>query len=666
MDGVVQLWDSVDHTTILLLFMPALIFEATFATEWYTFKRVFGQITILATSVVIMSASLNAAVIKMMLGYTFTWSEALLMGTVLAATDHVAVVAQLKEVQADRRFEIMIEGETLLNEGTVMVIFFLMFETALGEETDVFDAAHLFVRLSGGGILLGLVFAVGLSYALNRFVDDYISETNLTIAASYLLFWTAEQHSVHVSGALATVTLGLYMSAFGKTLISPTIESSLHSFWQLAGTNIEAIIFMVGGMLFGMQVVQDENLTTSDFFAMIWLFILVQLIRFLVIFLHYPILKRLGYGLGKKEAVVLALCGLKGAISTALSLMIYDNTFFNPKFRSMILFFTVSISTLTIGVNSILIRYAVVKFGLQSLSQVSEKMLVQVTGAVLTKAAHLEQEMRTEHHFANVNWVEIERIAGPITLMRKVLYNTETGQRILEDHPVNDIGSLLKYFEAQLHFTSRELEQEMRRRYLTTLKGIYWHEFEEGQIFGASALILINSANMCLDNDKSPMCDWEYTLRDIYFKSLISLSLRFSSWAFIGSFLRNLVNDRMIIAYDVASSFIHAHKEAEEVVDAMEIDVDRKMFASIMKEYKEQVRQAQEFVNSIISVKFPEIPSFCQTKKACYKLLYRQKHEIEKLYAEGVIGEQEHEFIITGVNANINYLLKEMHPSQPN
>jgi NhaP-type Na+/H+ or K+/H+ antiporter len=664
MKGVVELWDKVDHTTILLLFMPALIFEATFATEWYTFKRVLGQISILATSVVLLSASLNAAVIKLLLGYSFTWAEAMLIGTALAATDHVAVVAQLKEVQADRRFEIMIEGETLLNEGTVMVLFFLMYETALGGETDINDAASLFLRLSGGGLALGAVFAVALSYALNNFVDDFLSETNLTIAASYLLFWTAEQHSVHVSGALATVTLGLYMSAYGKTLISPSIESSLHSFWSLAGANIEAIIFMVGGMLFGMQVIEDENLTFGDFFAMLVLFILVQLIRFLVIAIHYPLLSRLGYGLTKEKAIVLALCGLKGVISTALSLMIYDNKSFSPKFRSVILFFTVSISALTIAVNSILIHKAVIRFKLQSLSQVSEKMLVQVTGAVLERTDKLKAEMKHEHHYSKVNWQDIERIAGSVMLMRKVMGNTTSGKQVLKEHPVNDIAVLTRHFGDSLHFNDDDLKQEMRRRYLTTLKGIYWHEFEQGQIFGVSAMILINSANMSLDDDKTEMKDWDNARKDIFDKVFHYAKLM-SSWRGVGGFFRNYVNDRMIIAYDVASSFIHAHKEAEELVDAMEIDFNREMFLRIMDETKRQVEEAEKFLHDNIEVSYPEVSSFVQTKKACYKLLYTQKSDIDRLFAQGVIGEQEYEFIITGVDSNIHYLLSEMRPTLP-
>lgn len=666
MEGVVQLWDHVDHTTILLIFMPALIFEATFSTEWYTFKRVMGQITILATSVVLMSASLNAVVIKLMLGYSFSWPEAMLMGTVLAATDHIAVVAQLKEVQADRRFEIMIEGETLMNEGTVMVLFFLMFETALGEENDIYDAASLFVRLSGGGIMLGLAFAIGLSYALDHFVDDYVSETNLTIAACYLLFWTAELHEVHVSGALATVTLGLFMSSYGKTLVSPSIEHSLHSFWKLAGTNIEAIIFMVGGMLFGMQVIQDENLTLGDFVSMLTAYVLIQLIRYLVIAVHYPILSKLGYGLDWKKANVLALCGLKGAISTALSLMIYDNASFDPKFRSIILFFTVSISALTISVNSVLIRWAVIAYDLQSLSPASEKMLVQVTSTISKDSSDLESKMKRQHHYAMVNWQEIERIAGSVTLLRKVLSNTETGQAILQAHPTNDAVSLKMYFEQSLKGLNRDiLKQEMRRRYLTTLKGIYWHEFEHGQVFGESALILINSANMSLDEEAVPMQDWEYAMNDAYYKSLSEYSLRLSNWPCLGSILKNFVNDRMIIAYDVASTFVHAHHEAKELVDDSEIDCDKAIFDEIVLEQHLQVRGAEDFIRSVIEMKFPDISSFCQTKKACYKLLYTQKSSIENLYAQGVIGEQEYEFIINGVNTNIHYLLSKMRPSLP-
>jgi len=122
LESSVQLVDNLTHTTVLIVFMPALIFETCFATDWYTFRREIWQIIPLATTAVLLSAFLTADMFIYILGYDITLSEAMLIGTMLSATDHVAVVAQLKEIKASQKFELLIQGETLLNEGTLMVL----------------------------------------------------------------------------------------------------------------------------------------------------------------------------------------------------------------------------------------------------------------------------------------------------------------------------------------------------------------------------------------------------------------------------------------------------------------------------------------------------------------------------------------------------------------
>jgi len=116
--SAVGVMDSIEAETMLLVFLPALIFECAFSTDWYSFKREIEQIALLATSAVVVASILTALVIQQVLGFgeVFDWYAALMLGAILSATDHVAVVAQLKEVNADKRLETLIQGETLASE----------------------------------------------------------------------------------------------------------------------------------------------------------------------------------------------------------------------------------------------------------------------------------------------------------------------------------------------------------------------------------------------------------------------------------------------------------------------------------------------------------------------------------------------------------------------
>ena len=141
-------------------------------------------------------------------------------GSIISATDPVAVVALLKDLGASKRLATMIEGESLLNDGTAMVVFLVLLDMVEGNHKTAGEIALMFVRLSFGGVLLGLVGGIILSQILRRIHNDSVLEMNSTIVSSYLLFYLAESTPIKVSGILSIVELGLYMTKSGKTRIS--------------------------------------------------------------------------------------------------------------------------------------------------------------------------------------------------------------------------------------------------------------------------------------------------------------------------------------------------------------------------------------------------------------------------------------------------------------
>lgn len=150
-----------------------------------------------------------------------TWYQAFTLGCVLSATDPVAVVALLKELGASVRFNTLVEGESLLNDGTAMVFFMLFMDLAKGNTSSVVGVLGNFVRVSIGGPLFGVLFGVLMSYWLKRIIRDSLLAINVTFVGAFLCFYIAEFTWVKVSGILAIVTLGLYMSAVGKRKIYP-------------------------------------------------------------------------------------------------------------------------------------------------------------------------------------------------------------------------------------------------------------------------------------------------------------------------------------------------------------------------------------------------------------------------------------------------------------
>ena len=642
--------DHIDPSLILFIMMPALIFEAGLSTDWYLFRKEIIQIVILATTVVFLSAFLTACTLIYILKYNFNWSEAFLLGVILSATDHVAVVSQLKEIYADDRFETLVQGETLLNEASVFVMFYVTLNSIEGQ-TQVSDSIGLFFRLSFGGLGLGLLFCLAFTIVVKRMPHDELQQTNLTIVTTYLLFYVADGTSVHVSGALAVVTFGLYMSLYGKTLISPLVEKNMHDFWMLIATCMESLIFIMGGMLLGMHFVESNNhLEAADIGKMLALYCLLHFIRGAAIFSHYPLLENLGYGINSKEAIVLTLSGLKGAISTALALIAYNDVNIEARFKSIMLFFTTGICALTIVFDSILMKSAVKHFGMESLTEVQENILVGVTTGILQHTSKKVEHLRNDKEFKLVGWDFVMKFAGPKRLLVQIMKSSKIGSKILKRHKDESAEQLLNRYTKKFNLTSSALIGETRRRFYTTLKGIYWHKFESGRCMGITALILIDNTNKAIDSESNSMCDWDLLKPELFKAKLMHFLNKSAKIPIIGRFFRNTIKNTVLRAYDASFTFISAHEEAENIMDQMEVDIDEELFKEVMDEAHLQVEKCREFMLTVIMDSYPDLVIELQTMKASNCLIMSQMKLTKKTYEQGVINELEHKYLNNALN----------------
>ena len=206
---------------VFLIFLPALIFESAFNADWFTFKRQFVKIILMAGPMLIFASFATAILMYYVLGFetenNFTFVACVLFGAINSATDPVAVVSLLKALGVSKRISTLIEGESLLNDGTALVFFIVLLEFVHGESPSAEDIVKKFCQMSLGGPLFGLLFGIIMKFLLSRIYNEPIMEANLTVCLPYLCFYAAEHENVHVSGILALVAMGLYMSDAGKT-----------------------------------------------------------------------------------------------------------------------------------------------------------------------------------------------------------------------------------------------------------------------------------------------------------------------------------------------------------------------------------------------------------------------------------------------------------------
>jgi NhaP-type Na+/H+ or K+/H+ antiporter len=659
----VYLWAEVDQWSILLFFLPALIFECGLSIDWYSFKRELPQIILMSTTAVLLHAYITCVVLKYILQYDFDWDQAFMIGAILSATDHVTVVSQIKELKVDKRFETLIQGECLLIDGAVMVLFFVFLKRLTGEAIEDEETATYFFRLVLGGVALGLAFSWCFTLAIRRIINDDILEVNMTILTAYLIFFTAEDSGIEVSGAIATVTFALFMSSFGKTLISPSVIHVLHGFWKIIGKNIEGLIFILAGMLLAHLSINDGDVSEEDAWKTVVLFVFLHLIRALVVLIHYPLLSRLGLGLHWKEAVVLSVTGGKGVICSSLSILLWRKEDLSVSFRDLALFIAIICSSLSILIDPFIIKATMKVLGLGQMTEIRENSFLEVTKDILEatdKTAH-----KLEHEFRSARWDQAQEIAGMKALINKVLEQTEHGRAVLKECPDLDHRELIAEYFKRASFDSAEVIQEVRTRTMMTLKGLYWEQFEEGLCEGSAVLKLMESSSYCMEKAAEPVASWEYTQRITFKPTKLRLLKSLSRIWGVGRFFRNAYFANIAEAYDVSSAFIKVNEEAIELMETLLKNTAPDIVEEVRSEIEKQVELAKEFRVTHVWNDCPEVVTYVQTKQACFVMLTTQRTQINSYFEKGLLEEYESQMLNAVVNRGFKKMKLDRDPDLP-
>ncbi|GMH06736.1 hypothetical protein Nepgr_008576 [Nepenthes gracilis] len=240
----IRLWEHINPDLLLAVFLPALLFESSFSMEIHQIKRCIMQMLLLAGPGVLISTFCLGSALKLSFPYDWSWKTSLLLGGLLSATDPVAVVALLKELGASKKLNTIIEGESLMNDGTAIVVYQLFYQMVLGRSFDWETIVKFLVQVSLGAVAIGLACGVVSVLWIGFIFNDTVIEIALTLAVSYVAFFTA-QEGADVSGVLTVMTLGMFYAAAARTAFKGDGQQSLHHFWEMVAYIANTIIFIL-------------------------------------------------------------------------------------------------------------------------------------------------------------------------------------------------------------------------------------------------------------------------------------------------------------------------------------------------------------------------------------------------------------------------------------
>jgi monovalent cation:H+ antiporter, CPA1 family len=236
---------TLNSEVILLLFLPPLLFEAAFVLDLRLLWSVRTGVFVFAVPGVLLAMVVGGAIVHWALG--LPWAVALLFGATIAATDPVAVLATFRQLGASRRLAVLLEGESLLNDGIALALLVTLMMAVDGRFSPG-PAIAMFVLSVAGGTAIGL--GVGwLGHRLIATIDEHLTEMTVSVAMAYGAFLAAE--TLHLSGVLATVSAAMTLGYLGRTrgwIFSDGSERLLTDLWEFLAFVANAALFLLMGL----------------------------------------------------------------------------------------------------------------------------------------------------------------------------------------------------------------------------------------------------------------------------------------------------------------------------------------------------------------------------------------------------------------------------------
>ncbi|XP_054823736.1 sodium/hydrogen exchanger 8-like isoform X4 [Prosopis cineraria] len=617
----IRLWSKIDPGLLLAVFLPPLLFEGSFSMEFHQIKWCIAQMILLAGPGVLLSTFCLGSVLKLTFPYNWSWKTSLLLGGLLSATDPVAVVALLKELGACKKLTTIIEGESMMNDGVAMVVYTLFYRMVLGESFSWVAVIKFLSEASLGAVGIGLAFGIASVLWLGYIFNDIVMEITLTLAVSYVAYFTA-QEGADVSGILTVVTLGMFYSAVARIAFKSDGPGSLHHFWEMVAYISNTLIFILSGVIIAEGILNGSKVA-ADGKSWAYLFLLyayVQASRFIVVGALYPFLSYFGHGLDWKEAVFLIWSGLRGPVSLALSLSVKSSggksNELNSDTGTQFVFFTGGIVFLTIIVNASTTQLILHLLDMDNFSSAKKWILEYSKYELLNKALETFGELGDDEELGPADWHTVKRY---LTCL-----NSIEGQCI-QHHGAPESDSTLDPMKLK----------DVRICLLNGVQTAYWEMLDERRISQTTADILMRSVEEARDlASLEPLCDWRGLRDRLHFPSYYNF---LQTGVLPQKLVTYFVVERLESSCCVCAAFLRAHRIARQQLHGL--IGDSNVSSIIINESVVEGEEARKFLDDVHKT-FPQVLRLVKTRQAAYLVLNHLIEYVQNLEKSGLLVER--------------------------
>ena len=603
---------NINPDLILYLFLPILVFDAAYELNLHVFKKTLANATLLAAPGLVICMFLTGLVMviigKLIPGFeAWDWSFALMFGALISATDPVAVVALLHELKTSKRFSTLVDAESLLNDGTGIVCFMVFFG-AYANTGNTGSPLIEFIRVVILSSLIGYLTARLVVWSITCIHQDDQIQNSAIILTAYGIF-ILTQFYLGVSGVITLVVFGLTFTYLGKPRLKPQVNSFMEIFWDLLTYIANTLIFLMVGIVIAEKV--TFNWTTLGVAIIVYL--ALNVIRYAMIMLLYPAMKRMGYGLTPRESIILTWGGLRGALAMTLALMVSYTPGIPEIIRSQVLFFTAAIVTLTLTINATTMRWLLNKMGLIHTSSARVQMEYNIQKALRLGSEHYMEKLMDKEHLQGANWLKVDEYimespAEPVKVAKDKAIISEIRLRILDFEKAN----------CKKMYDDGILSKPAFMRLMNSLDELYDHD-----------------GNLPLNQRESIISFW----KNLQFLSALR------SVSYIHDWMSLYFRERICIVYDLGRGFLLLQQEnlkfLEKVKQTELLTTHQEEFLKpIFKEINQNIQLTDEFLRNLAN-EFPKAYRHALTQKSIRMLLNHERKSILQMVEVGILSEKD-------------------------
>ena len=563
---------------VLYLFLPVLIFESAINLDARSLMKDIAPILILAIPALVISTAIIGLGLWFIKDFNIIY--ALIFGALISATDPVAVISLFKELGAPHRLTVLVEGESLLNDATAIVLFNILLGISIWGQFGIFDfyvAVAEFLKVFFGGLGVGIIIGIVTSELLNRIHANISGYLIMSIVVAYSSFAISE-HVMHLSGVMAVVSSAITLGLLGVNRIPQREKETVDETWDILALVCNSLLFLLVGLSI------DVSLLFSHLDTIFVAIVLVLIARAAGIYTLVPSAVSIFNlpNISMREKHIMWWGGLKGGLAIAIVLSIPTTM---PA-RETLIYVTLGVVIFSLLVNASTVRPLMRKLGFDKFTD--------------------QEEIELQHGLKQ-SFSQAENI---LKIFKKANILPRSTKKIIEEKTkkIFELSESTSDMYTETHYVKvTALRIEMKElKYLYDIGFLQYYTY-------MNMKILLQRESDSLEQDEKKNIKKNITTRQSPFIKLEkSIIKQLREHDFASSFLSRYQYLRFSQTLQRNIAGLLICKKVMEKIDGLD-DIESEIKKNIINEYKQRHDRRKERLEDI-STNFPEFYERYETR----------------------------------------------------